>query len=117
LIKRLRIPKARQAELRAIMREPETSPQAPFSNVTFGELQLTPREKELLRLVINALSNREIARQLGVEERTVKTHLSRLMRKTGSENRIELVMLALSGSLATEDGTFRAERIAQKQIA
>jgi predicted transcriptional regulator len=42
-----------------------------------------------------ARSNREIARHLGIEERTVKAHVGRLMRKTGADNRIELSMRAL----------------------
>ena len=57
---------------------------------------LTEREKEVLELILLARSNREIARQLGIEERTVKAHVGRLMRKTGSDNRIELTMRALN---------------------
>ncbi len=59
---------------------------------------LTEREKEVLELILLARSNREIARQLGIEERTVKAHVGRLMRKTGSDNRIELTMRALNHS-------------------
>jgi DNA-binding NarL/FixJ family response regulator len=58
--------------------------------------RLTAREKEVLDLILQARSNREIARQLGIEERTVKAHVGRLMRKTGADNRIELSMRALS---------------------
>jgi DNA-binding NarL/FixJ family response regulator len=57
---------------------------------------LTAREKEVLELILLARSNREIARQLGIEERTVKAHVGRLMRKTGADNRIELTMHALN---------------------
>jgi hypothetical protein len=46
-----------------------------------------------------ARSNREIASQLNIEERTVKAHIGRLMRKTGAGNRVELSMQALKGSL------------------
>ena len=46
-----------------------------------------------------ARSNREIAAQLGIEERTVKAYVGRLMRKTGADNRIELSMSALNRSL------------------
>ena len=84
LIKRLRIPKARQEELQGIMREPKTDTPAQFSNASFGELHLTAREKEVLELILAARSNREIARRLGVGERTVKAHVGRLMRKTAS---------------------------------
>ncbi len=60
---------------------------------------LTVREREVLDLILQARSNREIARELGIEERTVKAHVSRLMRKTGAENRIDLSLWALHGSL------------------
>jgi DNA-binding NarL/FixJ family response regulator len=56
---------------------------------------LTDREKQVLDHILQARSNREIAHQLGIEERTVKAHVGRLMRKTGADNRIELSMCAL----------------------
>jgi DNA-binding NarL/FixJ family response regulator len=61
-----------------------------------GGLQLTTREREVLDLILQAQSNREIAEQLGIEERTVKAHVGRLMRKTGAENRIELSIRTLN---------------------
>ena len=68
-----------------------------------GSRRLTPhptdREQQVLGLILMARSNREIARHLGIEERTVKAHVGRLMRKLGAENRIELSMRALNGSL------------------
>jgi DNA-binding CsgD family transcriptional regulator len=60
---------------------------------------LTDREQQVLELILLAQSNREIARQLGIEERTVKAHVGRLMRKTGADNRIELSMRALNQEL------------------
>jgi DNA-binding NarL/FixJ family response regulator len=68
----------------------------PDSSLTNGSLHLTVREKEVLELILQARSNREIARQLGIEERTVKAHVGRLMRKTGADNRIELTMRMLN---------------------
>jgi DNA-binding NarL/FixJ family response regulator len=68
----------------------------PDSSLTNGNLHLTAREKEVLDLILQARSNREIARQLGIEERTVKAHVGRLMRKTGADNRIELTMHAMN---------------------
>jgi DNA-binding NarL/FixJ family response regulator len=56
---------------------------------------LTEREKQVLDHILQARSNREIAHQLGIEERTVKAHVGRLMRKTGADNRIELSMCAM----------------------
>ncbi|MGO9433785.1 MAG: LuxR C-terminal-related transcriptional regulator [Terracidiphilus sp.] len=59
--------------------------------------RLTARERQVMDLILLARSNREIARELGIEERTVKAHVGRLMRKTGSDNRIDLSMRALNG--------------------
>jgi DNA-binding NarL/FixJ family response regulator len=59
---------------------------------------LTAREDQVLKLLLMARSNREIASELGIEERTVKAHVGKLMRKIGAENRIELSMRALHGS-------------------
>jgi DNA-binding NarL/FixJ family response regulator len=61
---------------------------------------LTARERQVLELILLARSNREIASQLGIEERTVKAHVGRLMRKTGVDNRIELTMRAMSRTLS-----------------
>lgn len=67
-----------------------------------ASLNLTDREKQVLELILLAKSNREIARRLGIEERTVKAYVGRLMRKTGSENRIELSVRALNRSLVPD---------------
>lgn len=64
---------------------------------------LTARERQVLDLILLARSNREIARELGIEERTVKAHVGRLMRKTGAENRIELSMRVLSSKSGKHD--------------
>ncbi len=69
-----------------------------------GGLQLTARERQVLDLILLAQSNREIAEQLGIEERTVKAHVGRLMRKTGAENRIELSIRMLNRRSAQATG-------------
>jgi DNA-binding NarL/FixJ family response regulator len=58
-------------------------------------LHLTAREREVLQLLVAAQSNREIARALGIEERTVKAHIAKLMRKVGVDNRIALSVFAV----------------------
>lgn len=62
--------------------------------------KFTERERAVLRLLVAARSNREIAEALGIEERTVKAYVARLMRKVGVENRIALSIHAASRSLA-----------------
>jgi DNA-binding NarL/FixJ family response regulator len=64
----------------------------PDSSLTNGAPHLTDRERQVLDLILQARSNREIARHLGIEERTVKAHVGRLLRKAGADNRIELTM-------------------------
>lgn len=70
-----------------------------------GELDthLTGRERQVLELIMLARSNREIAEHLGIEERTVKTYVARLMRKAGAANRIQLSMSPLGFSVRKKD--------------
>lgn len=69
--------------------------------------QLTLREQQVLELLMNAHSTREIASRLGIEQRTVKAYIGRLMRKTGSDNRIKLSMSALSRSMMPSETSRR----------
>jgi DNA-binding NarL/FixJ family response regulator len=55
---------------------------------------LTPRELETVRLVAQGMSNKEIARHLGVSVATVRTHLNKAYDKLGSDSRVELALLA-----------------------
>ena len=59
-----------------------------------GGVSLTPRERAVVRLVLQSRSNDEIARSLGVATKTVETYLSRLYEKTGSLSRLELALRA-----------------------
>lgn len=59
-----------------------------------GGYGLTPRERQVLPLVVAGHSNKEIARQFAVSEETIKHHMTRLFDKVGVANRVELAMLA-----------------------
>ena len=64
-----------------------------------GRVCFTHREKEVLEMLVAGRSNKEIAGPLGITERTVKAHVSKLMRKVGVQNRIALSVHAITNSL------------------
>jgi len=68
------------------------------------ELGITPRELEILALVAEGLSNREIAEKLFVSENTVKTHCSRAFDKLGAKRRTQAVQLGKELGLLAETG-------------
>jgi RNA polymerase sigma factor (sigma-70 family) len=78
-IERSRIELAREAELRA------------FRNC---HASLTPREREIMALVVSGRLNKQIAAELGISEITVKAHRGRVMRKMQVESLAQLVKVA-----------------------
>ena len=66
-----------------------------------GRLSFTDREHEVLELLVAGRSNKEIGCALGIEERTVKAHVAKLMRKVGVQNRIALSVHAITHSLVS----------------
>ena len=60
---------------------------------------LTPRELDVLALMVEGLNNPEIAERLGVSRSTVKTHVSNILSKLGVASRLEAVTLALQHKL------------------
>jgi two-component system, NarL family, nitrate/nitrite response regulator NarL len=67
--------------------------------------RLTPRERQVLAMVVAGHSNREIARQWAVSEETIKHHLTRMFDKIGAANRVELAMIATRDRLLDQPQT------------
>ncbi len=74
--------------------EPAPAPRPDFPD------ELTPREVEVLKLIADGLSNREIADALVLSSATVKTHVNRIFYKTGARDRAQAVRYAYQHGLA-----------------
>lgn len=76
---------------------PDSAPEAPSDDQPLEGL--TGREREVLTLIGQGRSNSEISSTLFVAEATVKTHVGRILTKTGSRDRVQLVVLAYESGL------------------
>jgi DNA-binding NarL/FixJ family response regulator len=78
----------------------ETVTQVPSLRVVDanGLKLLTPREEQVVALVADGLSNREVAQELNLSEHTIKKYLFRIFDKLGISSRVELVLYAVSNS-------------------
>ena len=65
--------------------------------------ELTPREREVLRLLAEGLANKEIARELSIGEKTVKTHVSNILSKLGVLSRTQAALQAVRMGLVDLD--------------
>jgi DNA-binding NarL/FixJ family response regulator len=66
-----------------------------------GVAELTPREREVVALIAQGLSNDEISRKIYISPSTAKTHATRAMTKLGARDRAQLVVLAHQAGLVT----------------
>jgi DNA-binding CsgD family transcriptional regulator len=82
----------RQKEV-VVVKEVRVREDGPFTlnQAKLAELGITPREHEILGLIAEGLSNREIGERLFVSENTVKTHSSRLFEKMSVSRRVQAV--------------------------
>jgi DNA-binding NarL/FixJ family response regulator len=63
---------------------------------------LTPREHEVLALIVAGMANKRIARELGLSEKTVKAHVGRLLAKLGVADRTQAALLAVRTGLVAD---------------
>jgi DNA-binding NarL/FixJ family response regulator len=61
--------------------------------------ELTQREREIVRLIVEGASNKEVASSLNISERTVKGHLSNVFQKLGVADRLKLVLFVREGKI------------------
>ena len=95
---------ANATELRYVLNEFTKAPKQRKVDPTV-ENRVTKREGDVVRLAVEGLSNREIARELGLTEHTVKNYLFRVFDKLGVSNRVELVLSCL-----------RQEEVAREEV-
>ena len=81
----------------AAKEEPPTSRQPPFSE------ELTERELQVLRLIASGLNNRDIADELVISDKTVKSHVSSILSKLHLEDRTQAAIYALRHGLAPDE--------------
>nr|WP_321262773.1 helix-turn-helix transcriptional regulator [uncultured Sphaerochaeta sp.] len=80
------------SSLRSLGKDPtSTSAFGPIQESTWTRFSLTPREREMATLIAQGQSNKEIARNLGISEATVRTHIYNLFQKVGAQSRIDLL--------------------------
>ena len=63
------------------------------------DFRLTSHEKQVLLLVVAGYTNRDIAREFGLSEQTIKHHVAQIFDKLGVSNRLELLLSALHHQL------------------
>jgi DNA-binding NarL/FixJ family response regulator len=91
---------AELARLHAAPPEPSLSPSAPSPQPSALADDLTPREREVLRLLATGASNREIGAQLFISEGTVKNHISNILGRLGLRDRTQAAIYAKERGLA-----------------
>jgi len=78
--------------------EPHTSELVKRSMGPTGVWRFSPRERQIVTFLASGCSNQEIADRLGLRLQTVKNHLSRIYRKLGVPNRVQLAVLVVHES-------------------
>lgn len=110
LLKDIQAPELRRAIKAAAAGQVQLTPQATaylLHEVRTPEVTeaLTEREREVMRLLVQGRSNKEIARDLQIAEDTVKTHVKHILAKLGVQSRTQAVLCAMRlGLVSIEQG-------------
>jgi DNA-binding NarL/FixJ family response regulator len=92
-----------------LFEEHEAAGRDPSTNGRRGEYNLTQREHDILELLAEGRSNREIAQRLYLSEKTVKAHLAAIFRKLGVTNRTQAAMMAVQMGVGPIPGALVAD--------
>ena len=93
-------PAVTRAVVEAFARQPPLAPR-PSEVLT----RLTPRERDVLDLLVRGLSNPEICRELGISEATAKTHVARVLQKLDVRDRVQAVIYAYEKGIVSRGST------------
>jgi DNA-binding NarL/FixJ family response regulator len=91
------------------------SPETHSFSSKLGRFRFGPKKREVLKLVAQGMSNKEIGAQLGIFESTVKSHVSMILKKLAVRNRTEAVGIALKYGLLQAPSSDPAEFKASKR--
>jgi DNA-binding NarL/FixJ family response regulator len=91
-------PAVTRAVIEAFVRLPQADP-----DLAATLAELTPREREVLKLIASGHSNGEIAEALVVSEATVKSHVGHILLKIGARDRVQAVIFAYQSGLAERE--------------
>jgi DNA-binding NarL/FixJ family response regulator len=89
-------PAVTRSVIREFTRHPPPQPTPPRA-----VSDLTPREREVLDLLVRGLSNPEICAELVISEATAKTHVARILQKLGVRDRVQAVIYAYETGLVS----------------
>jgi DNA-binding CsgD family transcriptional regulator len=95
-------------EVRAFLRRPDVSQCARAGVLPLGTL--TPRERNVLEHIAGGLDNAQIAAALGLSEKTVRNHITRVFDKIGVEHRYQAIVLARDAGLGLAARSSSASR-------